>query len=185
MFLLICRSILPLLEPTPENYKVCLMRLIDEDANKFDVTTSIKIFFIMSDIRLVTPDINDLSEGEIAIYDAKNFSYKHITKLVLSSLRVFMKFTQEALPIRIQQIHVLNCSPIMDRAMSLIRPMVMSKVFKRIHFHKPGSDTLFKYIPKTIMPQEYGGDAGPIEDLNKYWMDKIDQNRFVTQRCIF
>lgn len=160
------------------------MRLVEEDPSKFDLTTSIKIFFIMSDIRLITPDVNDLSDGEIAIYDAKNFSYKHITKIVLSSMRVFMRFTQEALPIRIQQIHILNCSPIMDRTMSIVRPMMVSKVFKLMHFHKPGSETLFKYIPKAIMPKEYGGDAGSIEDLKKYWMDNIDQNRFVKQKFI-
>lgn len=139
----------------------------------------------MSDIRLVTPDVNDFSDGEIPIYDAKNFGYKHLTKIVLSSLRIFMKFTQEALPIRIKQIHVINCSPTMDRAMTLIRPMIFSKVVKLIHFHKPGSDTLFKYIPKDIMPEEYGGNAGPIEELRKYWMDKVDQHRYINVFYVF
>lgn len=155
------------------------MRLVDEDPSKFNLTNMIKVFFMMSDVRLITPDINDLSDGEIPIYDAKNLSFKHLTKVVFSSLRIFMKFTQEALPIRIQQIHVLNCSPVMDRALSLIRPLLFSKVFKLIHFHKPESDTLFKYIPKEIIPEEYGGNAGPIKVLREYWMDKIDHHRFI------
>lgn len=34
-------------------------------------------------------------------------------------------------------------------------------------------DSLFKVIPKSLLPLEYGGDVGPIEDIISEWEKKI------------
>lgn len=38
-------------------------------------------------------------------------------------------------------------------------------------------NSLYKVVPKSILPIEYGGDAGSIEDIKKYWEEKIFANR--------
>lgn len=57
------------------------------------------MFFMVADVRMKTPDPNGLTEGEIPIFDMAGFSVKHMTKLVLSTLRVYMKYTQVSEPI--------------------------------------------------------------------------------------
>lgn len=49
---------------------------------------------MVADIRLATPDPNGITDGEIPIFDMAGFSLRHLTKVVLSSLRCYMKYTQ-------------------------------------------------------------------------------------------
>lgn len=84
----------PLLQTTPQNYKICVFRLTDFDADKFDFNTIIKTFFIMADIRLISPDPKSISDGEVPIFDMKGLTLRHITKVALSTLRLYMKYTQ-------------------------------------------------------------------------------------------
>jgi hypothetical protein len=34
-----------------------------------------------------------------------------------------------------------------------------------------------KIIPKSVLPTEYGGDAGSIEEIVQFWTDKVIANR--------
>lgn len=51
---------------------------------------------MMSDTRLAIPDDcnNGVADGEIPIFDMNGCTFRHLTKLVLSSLRVYLKYTQ-------------------------------------------------------------------------------------------
>lgn len=39
------------------------------------------------------------------------------------------------------------------------------------------NESLYKEIPQALLPKEYGGENGTIDDLLKYWEDKIVENR--------
>lgn len=168
----------PLAETTPDNYKIIVLRLISDDFDHIHFNDLIKAFFMMSDVRLITPDAKTLTDGEIPIFDMARVSYRHLTKVVLSTLRLYMKYTQEAHPVRVRQIHIINCSPIIDKIIYLIKPFVRTDNFQMINFHTPGSTTLFKFIPKEFLPNEYGGTAGSIETMKLYWTNRIESHRF-------
>lgn len=40
--------------------------------------------------------------------------------------------------------------------MSLIRPLLKPEVAARLQFHQPDSDTLYKSVPRNVLPDEYG-----------------------------
>lgn len=52
----------------------------------------------MGDVRLALPDLPNegdfVCSGEIPIFDMAGFSWRHATKVVISTLRVYMKYTQ-------------------------------------------------------------------------------------------
>lgn len=52
-------------------------------------------------------------------------------------------------------------------------------------FHTPGNDTLDKYIPRDMLPEEYGGKAGKVDDLKKYWVDVLRSKRYINFRQPF
>lgn len=55
------------------------------------------MFFILGDIRLIHMDYNELNSGwngEIPIFDMAGFTLRHLTTVVLSILRCYMKYTQ-------------------------------------------------------------------------------------------
>jgi hypothetical protein len=67
------RDIVPLLQTTPENYKVCIFRLRDINPDAFLFNDAIKTFFVTTDVRLITPEQNGqmLTSGEIPVFDMK------------------------------------------------------------------------------------------------------------------
>lgn len=165
------------MDRTPkENYKVTILRLIDNDPEKIVFNDVIKAFFMAADTRLVMMD-EVFSSGEIPIFDMTNITLRHFTKLVLSTLRLFMKYSQETHPVTIKQIHIINCSSIVNRVMTVIKPFVNAEVAERIQTHLPDSDTLYKYVPREILPKEYGGYCGSIDEIRKYWIEVLNNQR--------
>ncbi|KAH8294540.1 hypothetical protein KR044_007736 [Drosophila immigrans] len=170
-------DLVPLPGLTPENNKLLFYRLIDFDADKFNFTASIKMFFMVADCRFATETDCRLSDGEIPIFDMAGYTLRHLTKTALSSLRVYMKFVQEAHPVRLREIHVLNCPSYLDKVLTVVKPFIKSEVFKLIHFHLPDADTPYKHFPRAMMPHEYGGQAGKMSDLKQHWVQLLQQQR--------
>lgn len=40
----------------------------------------------------------------------------------------------------------------------------------QIHVHE-NLESLYEYVPKDILPQEYGGNAGPIDAINSKYSE--------------
>lgn len=165
-----------MLDRTSKNYKVSIFRLTDNDSEKINFDHVIKAFYMAADIRLVTTE-EVWADGEIPIFDMTNITLRHFTKLVFSTLRLFMKYSQEAHPVVVQQIHIVNCSSLVNRVMMVIKPFLKAEVAERIQTHLPDSDTLYKYIPKDILPKEYGGYCGSIEVIRSYWLEYLENHR--------
>lgn len=166
----------PLLQHTKENYKVCIYTLLNNDATKIVFNDCVKTFFMCCDVRFIIP-VNSYSEiesGEIIVFDMKNLTFKHLTKIVISTLRLFFKYLQDAHPVRIVQLHIINCTPVINRAMMLIKPFIYAKLYNALKFHNAGSyDSLYEYVPREILPPEYGGDAQSITELKSYWVSVL------------
>lgn len=107
----------------------------------------------------------------------KGVSVWHLLKVSLSTLRLYFRYVQEAHPVRAKSIHVYNCTPLINRIMSLIKPLLNPEVAARFQFHTPDSETIFKFVPKEILPAEYGGDAGPIDNMKEYWLKVFMEKR--------
>ncbi|CAO1410375.1 unnamed protein product [Diamesa serratosioi] len=159
---------------TQDKYKVMINRLIDFDPEKFHHENITKAFFMAVDHRFSLAEDND---GDIPIFDMTGFSYKHLMKLSLTTLRNYMKFTQEAFPVRLKQIHLINVSPMTSKVLTIVRPFMKNEVKAMLHVHPIGSETLYDFIPQSIMPTEYGGMAGKLDDFQKQVLLKIQENR--------
>lgn len=162
-------DILPLPGLTPEKYKVSLYCFRDFDPYKMHHTEDTRAFFMVTDCRFVTPDDpNDpdvLSEGEVQIFDMKGTTMRHISRLTISTLRAYIKFLQLAFPVRLRAIHMVNCPTYLDRIVSVVKPFISDEVFKLIRFHTVSMDSLYEFVPRQMLPEEYGGGAGSLADL--------------------
>lgn len=165
-----------MLHRTPENYNVSIYRLVDSDPDKINFNDVIKAFYMAADTRLVTTE-EVFADGEVPVYDMTNITLRHFTKVVFSTLKLFMKYSQEAHPVVVRQIHIVNCTSLLNRVMMVIKPFLNREVAERIQTHLPGSDTLYKYIPKDILPKEYGGSCGPIDKIKNYWLERLEIHR--------
>lgn len=75
---------------------------------------------------------HELCDCEVPIFDMNGYSLRHLTKTVLGVLRIYMKFVQEAHPVRIRQIHVINCPSYLDKVMMVAKPFIKGEVFKLV-----------------------------------------------------
>lgn len=46
-----------------------------------------------------------------------------------------------------------------------------------MHFHPPNSTSLYEFIPKDLLPEEYGGNIGSLSDLKAEWIKRVMDNR--------
>lgn len=83
------------------------------------------------DIYLIKPEpttANHISEGDILVHDLAGLKFKHLTRTIISVMQVAMKYAQEAHPIRLKQIHLINCPQFIDHLMKLVKPFMKKEV---------------------------------------------------------
>jgi hypothetical protein len=126
----------------------------------------------------VNEDLNyKINAGDIPVFDMHGLTYRHITKISLSTLRCYMKFTQEAFPVRLQEIHLINVSPVLSKLLTVLRPFMKERVRNMLNFHSPDSESFNNHISKEYMPFEYGGEAGCLKDIKADYVKQIESQR--------
>lgn len=133
----------------------------------------------MTDVRFVTADPDRLTEGEVIVLDFAKFGFRHFLKVTadFSYARLFLKYVQEAVPFIIREIHMVNCSYLVSKLFALLRPFISRELFEVIHFHTSGYDSLHQFISKDLLPTEYDGEAGSIEDIFDDWLNIVESQR--------
>lgn len=140
-----------------------------------------------------------IADGEVPVFDMTGISIKHLKVIVISTLIAALRYVQDNHCLRLKHIHVINCSPIIEKFMKLIKPLLKRDIFDmvsfgllvyfeginfefylQIHFHVPDSNTMDKYVTKDLLPNECGGSAGTIEEIKTYWLKRAVEKRLVT-----
>ncbi|RZB41008.1 alpha-tocopherol transfer protein-like [Asbolus verrucosus] len=148
---------------------------LPQNIDKYNFVDSLKTFFMLADTRMICE--TEFHSGEIPIFDMEKYSLRHLTKVTLPILKKYMLYTQEAHPIKLKQIHVINIPSFLDRCLALLKPFMKSEVASMIHFHLPNSETLYDYISKDVLPVEYGGNVGRLSEMKNEWIQKVNGKR--------
>lgn len=115
--------------PTPQGLNIMLLRFSDPTPELLNFNECIRMFFMVSDVRLLVGDAN---RGETPIFDMQGLQLMHFPRLVLSTIRLYMRYTQDAHPALVKHLHVINCSTLMDRCLAIAKPLIRSEVFKTV-----------------------------------------------------
>ncbi|XP_058837461.1 clavesin-2-like [Topomyia yanbarensis] len=94
--------------------------------------------------------------GGVAIVDCEGASMAHFTLFKLSDIRNFMEHLKLALPIRVQEIHIIGLPRIGAAIGDLILSFASTEMKRRIHFHATLADAL-QLLDQSLLPMEYGG----------------------------
>ncbi|XP_034489962.1 alpha-tocopherol transfer protein-like [Drosophila innubila] len=175
---------------TPERHKVLLFRMADFDPSTRNSVEETKIFFMMTDARFTEPDIETraedqnekpdfadtyIADGDVQIVDIDGYTMRHLAYISIFVLRVYMKFVQEAYPSRLRAIHIINCPSFLDRMMAMMKPFIREEVYQMINYHTEGMDSLYKVVPRDMLPVEYGGKAGTIAEIKTHWLRHLKE----------
>ncbi|XP_055944749.1 retinaldehyde-binding protein 1-like isoform X1 [Argiope bruennichi] len=132
-----------------------------------DLKRSIAIYLLQS-LQEPMTQIN----GFKVIIDAKSNPMKHLRYITPSNLYLLYHGTQECVPARYKDIHLVNESLTLKAAWFLVKPFLSDKIKKRVHFHSSNED-LLKFFPKSILPTEFGGE---LQNYDMYdWLRKATE----------
>ncbi|XP_023947361.2 uncharacterized protein LOC112052492 [Bicyclus anynana] len=99
----------------------------------------------------------DYCNGYVAVLDYRETNIFELLKtLNVVNMHQLLKITMDGFGMRIKGIHYLSTSKAIDTLISLFKQVLSAKVAERIQVHKDVDD-LYKFIPKEIMPADYGG----------------------------
>lgn len=63
-----------------------------------------------------------ISTGHVLLLDLAGLSLGHIARVGPLSLKTFLFYLQEALPVRLKKIHVYNAGQFVNTLMNLVKP---------------------------------------------------------------
>jgi len=117
--------------------------------------------------------------GVVVLMDFEGLSLKQVKAMGTATTKRLLTFIQEAMPIRLKEIHFVNQPFIFNMVWALIKPFVKEKLKSRMFFHGSDMKKLHNYIPAMNLPKNYGGSLPEINYSGKEWyscVDKYQQN---------
>ncbi|XP_047996239.1 alpha-tocopherol transfer protein-like [Leguminivora glycinivorella] len=160
--------------PISGNRRLWIFQVNDPGFQKFDHLEFNRLLLLAFDAWLL--EETSLQEEDLTLFDAKDIGWKIFWRIHLSIQKKTINYQEEAMPIRIKQMHMINAPSFLDKLFSLLKPFMSKEMSEVIHFHAPKSDTLFEYFSKDDLPKEFGGNLASLETYNKEIIDLIHKH---------
>ncbi|KRT78511.1 CRAL-TRIO domain containing protein [Oryctes borbonicus] len=154
--------------------KYLIFRSTVFDPEKHTAIDAFKINLMINDI-LMNEDDQMVIGGICVVTDMGNMSVAQMMSYTPSVMKKVMTCFEEGYPTRPKEIHFYKIPSFFEAMFNMVKPFMKEKMLKRVFVHKKSDlSSLQKHIPKAILPAEYGGDAGPIQDMIDFWKAKIE-----------
>ncbi|XP_058462605.1 alpha-tocopherol transfer protein-like [Malaya genurostris] len=161
----------------PKDPKIFVIRVAQFDTEKCSFADVIKVGTMINDI-LMRDDDQVVVCGMSLIIDLAKVKAAHLLQLDMEFLRHVAILYQDASPFRMQGIHILNPPPGMQTVLSIFKSLLSDKnQDKRILAHGSSLASLHQHFPQEILPAEYDGLLGPIQECLDFWEAKLINNR--------
>ncbi|GJQ79820.1 hypothetical protein Trydic_g23285 [Trypoxylus dichotomus] len=144
---------------TPEGYRVGFLRL-PEDVVKFDFEKLTHYTLTLLDVLATC----DSCAGYKAIYDFQNVTTKILGEINVKLLMGVLHLVFNIEPLHIEAIHFINLPGIPEKILSMLKKLIKIGIVEKIFVHKSLTE-LKEHFPDSVLPKEYGGSAGSIEEF--------------------
>lgn len=116
--------------------------------------------------------------GVMAIIDLNGVKFGHARQMTPGIVRKAVHSWQNCYPLRPKGFDFINAPSYVNVVLNIFRQFMTSKLKKRVHVHG-GSDlsSLHKKISPDVLPIEYGGTNGKIQDLIDHWKTEVTNAR--------
>lgn len=160
-------------EQSPEGYDIIFHRLHHTEPSKYNFEVGVKLLFMTAEACLYK---RGPQRGYIFLFDMRGVKLGHLMRLSLTSLRKFFQYVQEAAPLHMRAIHVLNTEPVLDKLLMLIKPFMNKELYDIIKFHNKNMDMedfYAKILPRSALPADFGGHLENTQVLHKICMKEL------------
>jgi len=149
-----------------EGRKVLINRCSYIDVTKHSLEDMVKVMLMTVELLMHVDDDEQVAvKGVVVITDHGGSDANLIKRLSPAFGKKVVTICQDGYPANPKENHMINLPPIMDKLCQLVVSFCNQKVRDRTRFHAKGSDysVLHEALGKEVLPQEYGGTAGPIQ----------------------
>lgn len=122
--------------------------------------------FILTMERLIKTDEAQLNGIKI-IADFSGWSASHTSSLSLSFIRQVFAMFQDHYPARFVAFHFVSEPWYIKAGLTLLKPFIQEKMWKRIHLHGNNMATLHDHCHLDTLPAEFGGKMPAVN--RAYW----------------
>ncbi|XP_075210865.1 retinol-binding protein pinta-like isoform X1 [Lycorma delicatula] len=166
----------PLLKKDPNGRLVVIIRAAIHDAKKNEQNDIFKISTMILELA-VERDESISVYGIMAIIDLRGIGFGHVRQLTPGIIRKAVHSWQSCYPLRPKGFDFINAPSYINVVLNIFRQFMTTKLKKRVHVHGSDFSALYKTIPQDVLPEEYGGTNGKIQDLIDYWKTEVTNAR--------
>lgn len=120
---------IPLKNKTKDGYGIFYGRLMDTDASKYNFNDTTKFFCMMTDLYGF---VQGTIPGYVAICDMEGVTFGHATRLNPMSIKKFIYYVQEGIPVRLKNVHFINAVPAMEVIMNMMKPFLKKELLELV-----------------------------------------------------
>uniref|UniRef100_A0A182PGB9 CRAL-TRIO domain-containing protein n=1 Tax=Anopheles epiroticus TaxID=199890 RepID=A0A182PGB9_9DIPT len=157
---------------TPDGPRIILVRPGVYDPSKYTIQEVFRYNTMMTDI-MMKEDDNLIVAGQMGILDLSNCTMAHFLQFSPTFVKKATMWSQEGSPLRQKGFHYVNTPSGFEVVYNMFKSFLNEKNRSRLFVHGSNLESLYEHIPKSMLPKEYGGDAGPIQDIVNAWAKKI------------
>lgn len=154
---------LPVLE-SPDSPRYFLVRPGAYDPSEYSITDIIKVSTMINDL-MMHEDDNYCIAGQVGILDFSGVSVSHFLQFNPTFIKKMTMLQQDATPIRQKASHFVNMPAIALTVFNIFQSFTNEKNKKRVYVHGTDMEALYKVVPRKLLPKEYGGEAGTIQEI--------------------
>jgi len=154
---------LPILE-SPDGPRYFLIRPGAYNPSEYSIEEIIKISTMVNDLLMYTDD-NYIVAGQIGILDFTGVNISHFLQFNPTFIKKMTMLQQDSAPVRQKASHFVNMPSIALTVFNIFQSFANEKNKQRIYVHGSDMDALYKVIPRKLLPKEYGGEAGTIQEI--------------------
>ncbi|XP_072393927.1 alpha-tocopherol transfer protein-like isoform X3 [Diabrotica undecimpunctata] len=160
-------TVFPLPKLTPDLRRVIFFKC-NGNPEKMNADKSLALLSHINEVQIW----EDLSLAEIYILDYSNVKLGHLTKSPPQLFRKLDFIYEEVWNNKIKEIHVIKASKVAESLISILRKCLYKELREKIFVHSSLSE-FYKFIPRDILPKEYGGEEKSINDLKELWTETL------------
>ncbi|KYN39653.1 Alpha-tocopherol transfer protein [Trachymyrmex septentrionalis] len=168
---------LPLRKPDNHGRLVIIMYGTRHDPKKHRVSDIAKI--TMMAIEIATKNYTAASVYGCSVFiDVANPTIQHALQMRPQIIMNLVYAWQSSYPMRIQSINFINAAKYIEIVLRIFRSFMIEKMKNRLHVYTQSAmQNCFKDIPVNILPIEFGGTDGTLQELAEYWKKLLEENR--------
>ncbi|XP_036143217.1 retinol-binding protein pinta isoform X2 [Monomorium pharaonis] len=166
---------LPLRKPDSQGRLIMLIRTTVHDPERNKVSDIVKYYILAMETAIKHYPASSIY-GCSLLLDTFNPTVRHVIQVKPYELMNVVQLWNNTYPMRCQKIVFFNVPLIYDIIVKIMRSFMTAKMKTRLQVY---SDALhcFEDIPANILPVEYGGTDGTLQELTEYWKKMIEENR--------